>query len=60
MVKIIIIYDFILVIGLSLFKIVAFLSAPICLVKTGISLLHLVVASTNLSIIDLKERQKST
>lgn len=47
------------VIGLSLFKIVAFLSAPICLVKTGISLLHLIVASTNLGIIDVKERQKA-
>ncbi|CAH1118428.1 unnamed protein product [Phaedon cochleariae] len=43
--------------GLGLFKIILFLSAPICLVKTGISLLHLIVASKNLAIIDINERK---
>lgn len=47
-----------LILGLSLFKIVVYLSAPIALVKSGISLLHLIVASKNLAIIDVNERKK--
>lgn len=43
--------------GLSLYRIAIYLSAPIAAVKTGISLLHLVVASRNLSIIDVNERR---
>ncbi|KAJ8979810.1 hypothetical protein NQ317_001300 [Molorchus minor] len=48
-----------IVLGLSLFRIVLYLSAPIMLVKTGISLLHLVVASKNLAIIDMGERKNA-
>lgn len=44
--------------GMSLFKIVLYFSAPVAIVKSGISLLHLVVACRNLSIIDIAERQK--
>lgn len=47
----------ILVAGLSLYRIGIYLSAPIAAVKAGISLLHLVVASKNLSIIDVNERR---
>ncbi|KAF2882800.1 hypothetical protein ILUMI_23312 [Ignelater luminosus] len=46
-----------LIAGLSLYKIVVYLSAPVAFVKAGISLLHLVVASKNLSIIDTNERK---
>ncbi|CAG9861062.1 unnamed protein product [Phyllotreta striolata] len=45
--------------GLGLFRIVLFLSAPICLMKTAISILHCIVASRNLSIIDLNERKNA-
>lgn len=47
-----------IVFGLSLFRIVLYLSAPIMLVKTLISLLHCVVASKNLAIIDVNERKQ--
>ncbi|XP_056638057.1 CDP-diacylglycerol--inositol 3-phosphatidyltransferase [Diorhabda sublineata] len=47
-----------IVVGLGLFKIILFLSAPICFLKTGISLLHCIVASKNLAIIDVNERKK--
>lgn len=47
----------VLVAGLPLYKIVVYLSAPVAIVKAGISLLHLVVASKNLSIIDINERK---
>lgn len=43
--------------GLSLYRIAIYLSAPVAAVKAGISLLHLVVASKNLSIIDVNERR---
>lgn len=46
-----------LVAGIPLFYIVLYLSAPVAIVKSGISLLHLVVASRNLSIIDVNERK---
>lgn len=45
-------------IGMSLFRLVMYLSAPIAIVKTAISLLHGYVACINLSTIDLKERQE--
>ncbi|KAJ8932612.1 hypothetical protein NQ314_014542 [Rhamnusium bicolor] len=48
-----------IVVGLSLFRIILYLSAPISLVKTGISLLHCVVASKNLAIIDTNERKNA-
>ncbi|CAH1982485.1 unnamed protein product [Acanthoscelides obtectus] len=43
--------------GLSLFRIILYLSAPVAIVKSGITLLHLVVASKNLGIIDVNERK---
>lgn len=46
------------VIGMSLFRLVMYLSAPIAIIKTAISLLHGYVACINLSTIDLKERQE--
>ncbi|CAH1112029.1 unnamed protein product [Psylliodes chrysocephalus] len=46
--------------GLGLFRIILYLTAPICLVKTGISILHCIVASKNLSIIDVNERKNAT
>ena len=46
------------VLGISLFKLVMYLSAPIAFIKAGISLLHGYVSCINLSIIDLKERQE--
>ncbi|XP_018572854.1 CDP-diacylglycerol--inositol 3-phosphatidyltransferase [Anoplophora glabripennis] len=46
-----------IVVGLSLFRIILYLSAPICIVKTLISLLHCIVASKNLAIIDNNERK---
>ncbi|XP_072381586.1 CDP-diacylglycerol--inositol 3-phosphatidyltransferase [Diabrotica undecimpunctata] len=45
--------------GLGLWRIIIFLSAPICFIKTGISLLHCVVASKNLAIIDINERKNA-
>lgn len=47
-----------LILGLSLFKIVLYLSAPVMIAKTFISLLHLVVAAKNLGIIDVNERRQ--
>ncbi|XP_012266850.1 CDP-diacylglycerol--inositol 3-phosphatidyltransferase [Athalia rosae] len=43
--------------GISLFRVVLYLSAPIAIVKSLISLLHGYVACINLSIIDVKERE---
>lgn len=46
-----------IVVGLSLFRILLYISAPISIVKTGISILHCIVASKNLAIIDRNERK---
>ncbi|XP_017786390.1 PREDICTED: CDP-diacylglycerol--inositol 3-phosphatidyltransferase [Nicrophorus vespilloides] len=46
------------IVGIPLFLAIAYISAPIAIVKSGISLLHLVVACKNLSIIDVNERKK--
>jgi CDP-diacylglycerol--inositol 3-phosphatidyltransferase len=46
-----------IIIGLSLFRIILYLSTPIALVKSAISILHLIVASKNLAIIDVNERK---
>ncbi|KAL3271223.1 hypothetical protein HHI36_021719 [Cryptolaemus montrouzieri] len=46
-----------LIFGLSLFKIIVYLSAPVAFVKSAISILHLIVACRNLSIIDCNERK---
>lgn len=42
---------------MSLFKVIAYISAPVAFVKSGISLLHGYSACINLSIIDTKERE---
>ncbi|KAB0791563.1 hypothetical protein PPYR_03363 [Photinus pyralis] len=47
-----------LILGISLYRIVLYLSTPVALIKSGISLLHLFVASKNLSIIDVNERRR--
>ncbi|XP_023941169.1 CDP-diacylglycerol--inositol 3-phosphatidyltransferase [Bicyclus anynana] len=44
------------VLGLGLFELIAWISMPVAVVKAGISVLHGIVASINLSIIDVKER----
>lgn len=41
---------------MSLFKLVAIISAPIALLKTFISVLHGIVASINITTIDATER----
>ncbi|XP_015119685.1 CDP-diacylglycerol--inositol 3-phosphatidyltransferase isoform X1 [Diachasma alloeum] len=43
--------------GMSLFRAVMYISAPIAIVKTAISVIHGYVASLNLSTIDVKERE---
>ncbi|XP_077995515.1 CDP-diacylglycerol--inositol 3-phosphatidyltransferase-like [Glandiceps talaboti] len=42
----------------GLWKLLFYVTMPISLVKTGISLVHLVVASQNIAIIDVAERSK--
>ncbi|XP_011632698.1 CDP-diacylglycerol--inositol 3-phosphatidyltransferase isoform X1 [Pogonomyrmex barbatus] len=44
--------------GISLYRLIVYLSAPVALVKAAISLLHGYVSCINLSIIDVKERQE--
>ncbi|XP_044763517.1 CDP-diacylglycerol--inositol 3-phosphatidyltransferase [Coccinella septempunctata] len=44
--------------GLHIIKVIQIISFPIAILKSGISLLHLVVACKNLSIIDCNERKK--
>ncbi|XP_012287986.1 CDP-diacylglycerol--inositol 3-phosphatidyltransferase [Orussus abietinus] len=46
-----------ILVGISLFRAVLLLSAPIAFIKTLISLLHGYVACINLGIIDVKERE---
>ncbi|CAG9559295.1 unnamed protein product [Danaus chrysippus] len=45
-----------IVFGIGLFKLLALISMPIAVVKAAISVLHGIVASINLSIIDCNER----
>ncbi|XP_026481312.1 CDP-diacylglycerol--inositol 3-phosphatidyltransferase-like [Ctenocephalides felis] len=47
-----------LIAGLSLFRIIAYLSAPIAITKSFISIVHGVVACVNLSKIDVAERKE--
>lgn len=47
-----------LVAGYGLFKLLCWVSCPIMVVKTLISLIHCYVASINLSIIDVNERHE--
>lgn len=42
--------------GIGLFKLIALLTMPIAVVKAAISVLHAIVASLNLAIIDVNER----
>lgn len=49
-------YVFFSVLGMSLFKIIAVIAAPVAIVKAGISVLHGIVASMNLATIDINER----
>jgi len=42
--------------GVGLFRMLALISFPIAIVKTGITLLHMYIASCNLGIIDVAER----
>lgn len=44
--------------GIGLYRLLAYLSTPVALVKTAISLLHGYVSCINLGIIDVKERQE--
>lgn len=44
--------------GISLFKLIALLTGPLAIIKSGISVLHAIVASKNLGIIDVAERKK--
>ncbi|KAK9892511.1 hypothetical protein WA026_020499 [Henosepilachna vigintioctopunctata] len=49
-----------MILGLSLIKIIIYMSAPIAILKSCISILHLIVACKNLSIIDCNERKEIT
>lgn len=46
-----------LILGFSLWRLVAWLTAPLAIIKSLISVLHAIVASKNLSIIDVNERK---
>jgi CDP-diacylglycerol--inositol 3-phosphatidyltransferase len=52
-----IIIPFFTVLGVSLFKLLAIVSAPVAIVKTIISVIHGVVASVNITTLDQKERE---
>ena len=45
-------------VGVGLFKILTVISAPIALVKSLISVVHLVAASVNIAALDAAERNK--
>lgn len=45
------------VLGVSSFKLLAMFSAPVAIVKTGISVIHGYVASMNIGVIDVAERE---
>lgn len=46
-----------LILGMSLYRLIAYLTAPLAIIKSLISVLHALVASKNLSIIDVHERK---
>jgi len=56
-ITIVLIFISFLVLGVSLFKLIAVVSAPVAIVKTIISIIHGVVASVNITTIDTKERE---
>lgn len=45
------------VLGVSFFKLLAIVSAPVAIVKTLISVIHGIVASVNITTLDMKERE---
>ena len=45
-----------LIFGISTFKMLAIVSAPVAIVKTGITVIHGFVASCNMGTIDVNER----
>jgi CDP-diacylglycerol--inositol 3-phosphatidyltransferase len=47
------------VLGVSSFKLLAIISAPIAIVKTLISVIHGIVASVNITTLDMKERENA-
>ncbi|XP_045468475.1 CDP-diacylglycerol--inositol 3-phosphatidyltransferase [Harmonia axyridis] len=49
-----------IIFGVPIISMIQYFSLPVAVVKSGISLLHLVVACKNLSIIDCNERKKIT
>lgn len=50
--------DFISVLGIGLFRLLVYIVAPVSIAKTGITLLHMYLASVNLGKIDVEERRK--
>lgn len=44
------------VLGMGLWKLIAVVTMPVAVVKAGISVIHGIVASINLSTIDINER----
>lgn len=46
--------------SMGLFRLVFYISTPIALVKAMISGIHLIVASRNMAIIDVSEREAAT
>ena len=44
---------------IGLFRLIAYLAAPVSLVKSGISLLHLITASMDMGAMDMAEREKA-
>lgn len=47
-----------LILGMSMFKIIAWICLPVAIGKTYMSLLHMQIACQNLGIIDTNERKK--
>ncbi|GAB6030183.1 hypothetical protein CHUAL_005859 [Chamberlinius hualienensis] len=45
-----------LILGFGLFRLIAYITAPLSIIKTGITLLHMYLASVNLGILDVAER----
>lgn len=43
--------------GIGLWQVLCILTAPVALVKTGISIIHLVTAAQNIAAVDVAERQ---
>ena len=48
----------VIVAGMSLFKVLTWLAAPVAIVKSVISLIHLIAASLNIAALDAVQRDK--